>query len=154
MVAVGALAVVGCVATPSPSATTAPTEPLRSASPDGPCLPREVTGTYERTLTPDQAPGFDLAGTWRIELTDCAYEVTLDELGQGAGRIELTEGDARSGRLALSEDNGCPNEFVGTGLYDFSVSGDTITFEEAFAGVDGCEGRAEALVGEPSWRRQ
>ena len=95
----------------------------------------------------------DLLGAWTLTIDSCAYRIAVDGLEQGGGRVELVEGEAEAGRLAFSEDLGCPNEFTGSAFYDFSLDGSSLTIEEAIAGTDLCEGRAGAFVGSPAWTR-
>jgi len=110
-------------------------------------------GSYSRERTAANTDDSDLLGAWTLTIDSCAYRIAVDGLEQGAGRVELVEGDAEAGRLAFSEDLGCPNEFTGSAFYDFSLDGSSLTIEEAIAGTDVCEGRAGAFVGSPAWTR-
>jgi hypothetical protein len=69
---------------------------------------------------------------------------------QGGGRIELVDGTAESGRVAVSEDV-CPNEFIGEGFYDIALDGDQLEITEAIKATDQCVGRAKALESPPIW---
>jgi hypothetical protein len=155
VLALAATACAGEVApTESDEGAVAPTTPTptQEVSP-APCTVSELDGTYNRQLTPEDAAASDLIGAWVLEIDGCEYRISLDGIEQGAGRIELVDGVARSGRVALSEDLGCPNEFTGSGFYDITLDGGNLTFSEAIAATDQCEGRAGAFVGAPSWER-
>lgn len=138
-------------AQPSPT-PTASAEPSPSGSTEN-CIPEGLGGSYSRERTAANTDDSDLLGAWTLTIDSCAYRIAVDGLEQGGGRVELVEGEAEAGRLALSEDLGCPNEFTGSAFYDFTLDGSSLTIEEAIAGTDLCEGRAGAFVGSPAWTR-
>jgi hypothetical protein len=135
----------GATATPSDIATGTPIASV-------PCTSDELDGTYRRTITSSDTSNSDLYGEWTLEIGDCNFTISADDATQGGGRIELVDGTAESGRIALSEDV-CPNEFTGEGFYDVSLNGDQLQIEEAIQASDQCEGRAEAFVTPPLWER-
>jgi hypothetical protein len=152
--------VAGCNAGTAGPPVTAQVSPAATATAESPpsgstetCIPEGLSGSYSRNRTAANTDDSDLLGAWTLTLDSCAYRIAVDGLEQGGGRVELVEGEAEAGRLALSEDLGCPNEFNGSGFYDFSLDGSSLTIEEAIAGTDLCEGRAEAFVGSPAWTR-
>jgi len=135
--------------TASPIPPTASSIPLES--PDEDCIPSGLVGLYTRERTVDNTTESDLLGSWTLTIGPCDYQIAVDGIEQGGGRLELAEGNAEAGRLALSEDLGCPNEFTGDAFYDFTFDGSTLNLEEAIAGTDQCEGRAGAVAGPPAW---
>ena len=139
--------------TAQPSANpTATVEPSGAGSTEN-CIPEGLSGSYSRERTAANTDDSDLVGAWTLTIESCAYRIAVDGLEQGGGRVELVEGEAEAGRLAFSQDLGCPNEFTGSAFYDFSLDGSSLTIEEAIAGTDLCEGRAGAFVGSPAWTR-
>ena len=132
---------------PSPSATAEPSGQDLAEN----CIPDALAGSFSRERTAANTDDSDLLGAWTLTIGSCDYRIAVDGIGQGGGRLELVEGDAEAGRLALSEDLGCPNEFTGEAFYDFTFNGSALTMEEAIAGTDQCGGRAEAFVGSPPW---
>jgi hypothetical protein len=116
------------------------------------CRTEGLLGVYRREITSGDATGSDLIGDWALEIEGCSFQISLDGQMQGGGRIELLEGTATSGRVALSEDV-CPNEFTGEAFYDITLENNQLTFAEAIMGTDQCEGRAEAFVTPPVWER-
>ena len=118
------------------------------------CAGGELGGTYLRELTAETTDNSDLLGEWTLTIEGCTYRISVDGAEQGSGRIEMAGGTATSGRIGLSGDLGCGNEFTGTGLYDVTLVGNTLTIEEAIRGTDQCVGRADAFGGAPAWESQ
>lgn len=143
----------GAAASPPNSLSGSAVE-TSSPGPAANCAPQQLVGTYRRTRTADDTRESDLHGSWTLAISACSYRITVDGSEQGGGRLELVDGSATGGRLALSEDLGCPNEFAGAAFYDFTLDGSTLRVEEAIAGVDPCEGRAAAFTGSPGWSQE
>jgi len=112
-----------------------------------------MIGAYSRERTAADTDDSTLLGNWTLTIESCGYLIAVDGIEQGGGRLEFVEGDSEAGRLTVSQDLGCPNEFVGQALYDFTVQGSVLTIEEAITGTDDCQGRAAALGGSPGWSR-
>ncbi|MGZ8562368.1 MAG: hypothetical protein ACXWWU_01980 [Candidatus Limnocylindria bacterium] len=137
---------------PATSATASPE--ISSPSPAlQSCVPEQIAGTYGRERTAADTDDSNLHGAWTLSIEPCNYLIAVDGIEQGGGRLELVDGDIDAGRLSLSEDLGCPNEFMGSGFYDFTFDVSTLSLEEAIAGTDLCEGRAAAVSGSPEWSR-
>ena len=144
---------IGTVAPGSPTAVPTASVEVSGESTALSCVPRAMIGAYSRERTAADTDDSTLYGDWTLTIDPCGYLIAVDGIEQGAGRLELVEGDSEEGRLAVSQDLGCPNEFVGEAFYDFTVQGSTLTIEEAIRGTDDCQGRAAALGGSPGWSR-
>lgn len=127
--------------------------PAPTASAPDACTTDALDGRYARQFTAENTDNSDLFGEWELEIAACTYRIAENGEEQGGGRIELADGDPESGTIALSDDLGCPNEFTGSAFYDIAFDGTALVFEEAIAGTDQCEGRAEVFVGSPPWDR-
>ena len=155
--AILAIGVVGCAESAAPTASIRASSAASAAatgSSDAQCAGEELGGAYQRELTAETTDNSDLLGAWALEIDGCTYRISVDGTEQGSGRIEMVEGTAASGRIGLSQDLGCPNEFTGTGLYDVTLGGNTLTIAEAISGTDQCVGRAGAFGDAPPWERQ
>lgn len=146
-VAIGAL-ISGCAtgATPTP-AEVATITPSATG-----CPIAAIDGQYRRALTSLNTSASEMYGTWTLEIAGCRFTINQDGRRQGGGRIELVDGTAESGRVAVSEDV-CPNEFIGEGFYDIALDGDQLEITEAIKATDQCVGRAKALESPPIWER-
>jgi hypothetical protein len=131
---------------------SSPSASSPGAQPDADCGTEELSGVYRREITSADAQSSDVIGDWTLEIGGCSFEISQGGRVQGGGRIELVEGTAASGRVALSEDV-CPNEFTGAAFYNITLEDQRLAFAEAIMGTDQCEGRAEAFVTPPVWER-
>lgn len=155
--AVLAFGLVSCTgaAAPTPSERDAITSsPATTESSQASCAGEELSGVYEREFTAENTDSSDLLGAWTLEIDGCSYRLGVDGIEQGLGHIELVDGTAASGRIGLSEELLCGNEFTGVAFYDIILDGASLSFAEAIQGTDLCEGRAEAFAGPPDWVRQ
>lgn len=147
-VAIGVL-LTGCGAgaTPTPAEVATSTPSLTA------CTTDSIDGQYRRALSAEDTSKSEMYGSWTLEIADCRFTISQDGRRQGGGRIELVDGTAKSGRVAVSEDV-CPNEFIGEGFYDIALSGDQLQIAEAIKATDQCVGRADAFESPPIWERQ
>lgn len=155
VILVTAFGMVACGAFATPSNRNPPTPSTVVAFSSQPkCPGAELNGVYRRDFTAETTNSSALIGAWTLEVDNCEYRISVDGIEQGVGRLELVDGTASSGRVGLSEELLCPNEFAGVAFYDVSLDGSLLSFAEAIQGTDPCEGRAEAFAGQPGWARE
>ena len=147
----GLLAVLACVLVACETVVPTPSTRIATPSPRSDCIGGDLSGEYRRDFTAETTNNTDLLGAWTLAIEGCSYRISVDGVELGVGRIELVDGTAASGRVGLSDELLCPNEFAGVAFYDVTLDRTILSFAEAIQGTDQCEGRAEAFAGPPGW---